>query len=73
MSVSEGASADQDWYSGKKCTQDNEMLKNFRAYTMACSVDGSFAGSPDCTELDHEGAHADDFYTSNDIHYLSWW
>lgn len=73
MSVSEGASADQDWYTGKKCLEENEMLKNFRAYTMACSVDGSFAGSIDCTEADREGYYTDDFYTSNDIHYVSWY
>lgn len=72
MSVSEGAAADQDWYTGKKCLEESEMLHNFRAYTMACSVDGSFAGSIDCTEADHEGFYTDDFYTSNDIHYVSW-
>lgn len=73
MAVSEGASADQDWYTGKKCLEESEMLKNFRAYTMACSVDGSFAGSIDCTEADREGYYTDDFYTSNDIFYVSWY
>ena len=72
MSVTEGAKADQDWYTGKKCLEDSEMLRNFRAYTMMCSVDGSFAGSLDCTEKDKAGAYTDDFYTSNDILYLSW-
>lgn len=72
MSVAEGAAADQDWYTGKKCLEESEMLHNFRAYTMACSVDGSFAGAIDCTESDKEGFYTDDFYTSNDIHYLSW-
>jgi hypothetical protein len=73
MSVYEGASADQDWYTGKKCLEDSEELQNFRSYTMACSVDGSFAGAPDCTEADHQNFYTDDFYTSNDIQYLSWW
>lgn len=72
MAVTEGAAADQDWYTGKKCLEESEMLKNFRAYTMGCSVDGSFAGSIDCTEADREGIYTDDFYTSNDIHYISW-
>jgi hypothetical protein len=72
VAVTEGAKADQDWYTGKKCLDDNEMMTNFRAYTMACSVDGSFAGALDCTEKDRAGSYTDSFYTSNDIHYLSW-
>lgn len=72
VSVTEGAKADQDWYTGKKCLDDSEMLQNFRSYTMACSVDGSFAGSIDCTEADRAGVYTDSFYTSNDIQYLSW-
>ncbi|MBI3889487.1 hypothetical protein HY312_02850 [Candidatus Saccharibacteria bacterium] len=71
VGVTEGAKADQDWYTGKKCLDDSKMLQNFRAYTMACSVDGSFAGSLDCTEADRAGAYTDSFYTSNDIQYLS--
>ena len=74
MAVTEGASGDQDWYTGKKCLEDSEMLTNFRAYTMACSVDGSFAGTIDCTQKDYANywSYVDDFYTSNDIHFLSW-
>lgn len=74
MAVTEGASGDQDWYTGKKCLEDSEMLTNFRAYTMACSVDGSFAGTIDCTQKDYATywSYVDDFYTSNDIHFLSW-
>ncbi len=72
VAVTEGAKADQDWYTGKKCLDDSEMLQNFRAYTMACSVDGSFAGALDCTETDRAGFYTDSFYTSNDIQFLSW-
>lgn len=73
MAVTEGAANDQDWYTGKKCLDQGEMLQNFRAYTLACSVDGSFAGSIDCTEADRAKywEDTDDFITSNDIHYLS--
>ena len=72
--VSEGASADQDWYSGKKCTEQSEELTNFRAYTMICSVDGSLSGAVDCTKSDNSNwaGYGDSFYTSNDILYLSW-
>ena len=73
MSITEGAAGDQDWYTGKKCLEQSEMLHNFRAYTMGCMVDGSFAGAPDCTEADHAGVYTDDFYTSNDIFYVSWY
>ncbi|MFZ1360803.1 MAG: hypothetical protein WAS27_02140 [Candidatus Saccharimonadales bacterium] len=73
MAVYEGAKSDQEWYTGKKCLENSEMLRNFRAYTMACSVDGSFAGSIDCTEKDRYGGHTDDFYTSNDIFFYSWY
>lgn len=73
MSITEGSVQDQDWRTGKKCLEDSEMLQNFRAFTMACSVDGSFAGAIDCTEKDRAGAYTDDFYTSNDIQYLSWY
>ncbi len=73
--ITEGAKADQDWYSGKKCTEQSEMLTNFRAYTMMCSVDGSLSGGVDCTDLDNSAAaaYSDNFYTSNDILYLSWY
>lgn len=75
VSVSEGAKSDQDWYSGKKCTELSEMLTNFRAYTMICSVDGSLSGAIDCTMPDNSlgTAYSDSFYTSNDILYTSWY
>lgn len=73
VGITEGAKAEQDWRTGKKCMEDSEMLQNFRAYTMMCSVDGSFAGSLDCTETDRAGAYTDSFYTSNDIQYVSWY
>lgn len=73
MAVWEGASADQDWYTGKKCLEESEMLKNFRAYTMMCMVDGSYAGSTDCTEDDRAKYYFDGFYHNNDILYTSWW
>lgn len=73
MAVWEGAAADQDWYTGKKCLEESEMLKNFRAYTMMCSVDGSHAGSIDCTEDDRAGYYFDGYYHNNDILYTSWW
>ncbi len=75
MSVTEGADADQDWYTGKKCLDErSEMLRNFRVFTMACSVDGSFAGSIDCTEPDRHEKYTKenyDYLTSNDILYLA--
>ncbi len=69
--ITEGASSDQDWYTGKKCTEQSEMLTNFRAYTMLCSVDGSLAGTPDCTYPDHSNvaSTSNAFYTSNNILY----
>jgi len=70
--VSEGASADQDWYSGKKCTEQSEELTNFRAYTMMCSVDGTLGGASDCTGDDNSKVnYSDYFYTSNNILYLN--
>ena len=73
-SITEGAKSDQDWYTGKKCTEQSEMLTNFRAYTMACSVDGSLSGGVDCTDNDNSSiaSYSDNFYTSNDILYTSW-
>lgn len=74
-SIMEGAKADQDWYTGKKCLEQSEELMNFRAYTMLCSVDGSLSGGVDCTDPDHStiAAYSDQFYTSNDILYMSWY
>ncbi len=74
-SITEGASADQDWYTGKKCTEQSEMLTNFRAWTMICSVDGSLSGGTDCTDLDNAPAanYSDAFYLNNDILYTSWY
>ncbi len=74
ISITEGASADQDWYTGKKCLDMSEELTNFRAYTLACSVDGSMSGSVDCTDTDNSAAasYSDAYYTSNDILYTSW-
>ena len=69
MAVTEGGSADQDWYTGKKCLEQSEELFNFRAYTMMCSVDGSFAGAYDCTEPDSSDRYTDDYITSNNILY----
>lgn len=80
-SIVEGTKSDQDWYSGKKCGALGlldpgalEMLTNFRAYTMMCSVDGSFSGGVDCTDNDNANiaAYSDNFYTSNDILYTGW-
>lgn len=74
-SITEGASSDQDWYTGKKCTEQSEMLTNFRAYTMMCSVDGSLSGGTDCTDLDNANAaeYSDGFYLHNDILFTSWY
>ncbi len=74
-SLTEGASSDQDWYTGKKCTEQSDMLSNFRAYTMICSVDGTLAGSVDCTYPDNSfgASYSDAFFTSNDILYTSWY
>lgn len=67
--VTEGALADQDWYSGKKCLEQSEELMNFRAYTLLCSVDGTLAGASDCTDQDSSKSisYSNDFYTSNNI------
>ncbi len=73
MSTTEGTAADQDWYTGKKCLEESEMLNNFRAYTMMCSVDGSYSGGADCTEKDNANTYFDGFYNNNDILYTSWW
>jgi hypothetical protein len=73
MAVVEGASADQDWYTGKKCLEESEELHNFRAYTMMCSVDGSHSGAIDCTEKDDARHYFDGFYNNNDIIYTSYW
>jgi hypothetical protein len=73
MSITEGTKADQDWYTGKKCLEESEMLNNFRAYTMMCSVDGSYSSITDCTEKDRSDKQFDGFYNNNDILYTSWW
>ena len=72
-SISEGATQDQDWYTGKKCLEQSEELTNFRAYTMLCSVDGSLSGAADCTDSDNSvgNSYTNTFYTSNDILFLS--
>lgn len=74
-SITEGASQDQDWYSGKKCTENSEELTNFRAYTMMCSVDGSLSGGINCTDTDNVylSAAGNDFFSNNNILYLSWY
>lgn len=73
MSITEGTAGDQDWYTGKKCLEESEMLNNFRAYTMMCSVDGSLSGALDCTEKDDAKYYSDSFYTNNNILFTSWW
>lgn len=75
MAVTEGAAADQDWYTGKKCLEESEMLHNFRAYTMFCMADASHSGgAADCTEADKDRSYQfDGFYNNNDVIYTSWW
>lgn len=70
-SIVEGAEADQDWYTGKKCVEQSEMLTNFRAYTMICSIDGTLAGSLDCSQPDNEygASYLNPYFMSNDILY----
>lgn len=73
MSITEGAKADQDWYTGKKCADPfDEMVRYFRAYTMLCSVDGSLSGAVDCTYPDNSNAtaYSNPYYTSNNILYV---
>lgn len=72
-SITEGAKADQDWYTGKKCTEMSEMLINFRAYTMMCSVDGSLSGGIDCTDIDNSSiaGYSAPYLSSNDILYTN--
>lgn len=66
-----GAPGDQDWYTGKRCVDDNpkyaEMLKNFRAYTMACGILADLSGAMECWDSDKDLVGHDDFYTSNNI------
>lgn len=62
-----GGAVDQDWYTGKKCAEDNEMMKYFRGYTMACSVLAGMSGSRQCWHDDTIPNSHDDFYTSNNI------
>jgi hypothetical protein len=69
--VTEGASQDQDWYTGKKCLEHSEELTNFRAYTMLCSVDGSLSGGVDCSDNDNlYVGTSNDYYTTNNILYM---
>lgn len=71
-----GTKSDQDWYTGKRCVDPtDEMVRKFRAYTMLCSIDGSLAGSVDCSYADNSfgAAYSNSFYTSNDILYTSWY
>ena len=69
--------SDLDWYTGKKCTRmtdQAEMLRYFRVYTMLCSVDGSMSGIVDCTEPDNSlSSYTDPFYLTNDVLYTSWY
>ncbi|MDB5177178.1 MAG: iviTM7 [Candidatus Saccharibacteria bacterium] len=74
VSITEGSKEDQDWYTGKKCLGiGDQMLSNFRAFTMLCSVDGSYSGGVDCTDTDTSTGYANEFYTGNDILYSSWY
>ena len=67
-----GSAADQDWYTGKKCTDDSsEMMKYFRGYTMACAVLASMSGSRQCWDEDTIPNSHDDFYTTNNIIFKS--
>jgi len=72
--ITEGASSDQDWYSGKKCTEQSEMLTYFRAYTMICSVDGTLSGALDCTHPDNQAgaSYLNPYFMSNDILYTGY-
>jgi hypothetical protein len=73
ISITEGSKEDQDWYTGKKCLAiGEEMMTNFRAFTMLCSVDGSYSGGVDCTDSDTSTGYSNPFFTSNDILYSSW-
>jgi len=70
--ITEGASQDQDWYTGKKCLEQSDELTNFRAYTMLCSVDGSLSGGVDCTDNDSTYVGTtNDYYTTNNILYMN--
>jgi hypothetical protein len=66
-----GPPIDQDWYTGKNCLEDNAMIDNFRAYTLACSVLAAMSGSRECW-MDDEEPHEmpNDFYLSNNILFL---
>lgn len=70
-----GGATDQDWYTGKRCVDDDpryaEMLKNFRAYTMACGILADLSGSVECWDEDKDLEGHDDFYTSNNIIFIS--
>lgn len=67
-----GSQIDQDWYSGKNCLDDNPMIDNFRAYTLACSTLASMSGSRECWDVDEEPhGMPNDFFLTNDILFLS--
>lgn len=66
-----GSKIDQDWYTGKNCLEDNNMINNFRAYTLACSVLASMSGSRECWNVDEEPHDMpNDFFLTNDILFL---
>ncbi len=70
-----GAPEDQDWYTGKRCVDESgtyaEMLKNFRAYTMACNILAGMSGSINCWDDDRKLQSHDDFFLTNNIIFRS--
>ena len=62
-----GSKQDQDWYTGKKCAEESEMMKYFRGYTMACGVLASMSGTANCWERDTIANGHDDFYLGNNV------
>ena len=62
-----GSSVDQDWFTGKKCTEESDMLNNFRVYTMACAALADMSGSRQCWHDDTIPTSHNNFYTSNNI------
>lgn len=66
-----GSKKDQDWYTGKQCTKDSEMMKYFRGYTMACALLASMSGTTNCWEDSKIANGHDDFYLTNNIIFKS--
>ena len=44
----QGSQRDQDWYSGRQCLKDTNMMRNFRMWTNYCLQSGTMDGTLNC-------------------------